>query len=239
MKAQLRLCGLGLCVLLIAGGALASSAFGRSKRARSHLEVAAHVFGRRYCELFLVHRTAGGFAAGVFNTYGLNKCPEATWKAIDTSTVAKANNALLAVRNGPRYWAMSTIEKYQSGPQVIKNLGGLRMIEEAVISLPTLSTAPYTIHHVDRTTTFIWNAGQTVYELHGADGSTWVMQSWSQQIDPTLSQEDLARLGSRLKLPAGWSYRTRRLTKPLKVVTVRTAAQVLQDDLGNTYSRLE
>jgi hypothetical protein len=229
---------MALCVLVLAGGALSSSAVGRSRPSGNHLEVAAHVFGQRYCELLLVHNTAGGFAAAVFNTYGLNRCPQAAWDTIDTTAVAKANNALIAVRNGPRYWAMTRIEKHQGGSQVIENLGGLRMIEEAVISLPTLSTTPYTVHHVDRATTFIWNAGQTVYELRGADGSKWVMQSWSQQIDPTLVRTDLARLDSRLKLPRGWSYRTRRLTKSLRVITVRTAAQVLQDDLGNTYSRL-
>ena len=39
------------------------------------------------------------------------------------------------------------------------------------------------------------------------------------------------------QLPEGWTYRTRTLRKPLRVVTTTTKAAVLQDDLGNSYSR--
>jgi hypothetical protein len=205
---------------------------------KNALEVAKQVFGQRYCELLLVHKHGDGFAADVYNTYGLNKCPEAAWNAIDTTTVAKHNGALVALRNGPRYWAMNTIQKHQHGRPVIKDLGGVRMTEEAVVSATNLKASPYTVHRVDRATTFTYNAGQTVYELHGADGSRWVMQSWSQQIDPTLKLRQLAGLGSRLKLPAGWSYHVVHLKRPLSVVTVNTAAEVLQDDLDDTYSRL-
>ena len=223
---------LGLAALPVWSPAVARTA----ARSRSQLEVASKVFGRRYCELFLVRKRPTGYAADVFNTYGLNSCPAAKWTAIDTGAVAKANHALIAVRNGPRYWAMDEIEKYQQGHQVIKNLGGLPMIEEAVLALGSLSTKPYTVHRVNRTTIFVWNKGRRIYELHRPDGSTWVMQAWSQQIDPTLGRKDLAGLAKRLTLPAGWSYSSVRLRKTLRVVTVKTDAQVLQDDLGNTYS---
>jgi hypothetical protein len=228
-------CAVASFGLVLGGGAAARARAGAGK---STLEVASHVFGRRYCELLLVHTHGGGIAADVFNTYGLNNCPAARWKAIDTPAVAKDNGALLALRNGPRFWAIDTIEKHQQGRPLVKDLGGLRMIEEAVITTTKLDTSPYTIHRIDRATTFTYNAGRTVYELRGADGSRWVMQSWSQQIDATLRRGQLARLGSRLKLPAGWSYHVVRLTRPLRVVTVKTAAEVLQDDLGDTYSRL-
>ena len=59
------------------------------------------------------------------------------------------------------------------------------------------------------------------------------MQSWSQQVDPTLEEADLAALGARLQLPAGWSYAARKLTAPLRVVTTSTTAKVLQDELKN------
>jgi hypothetical protein len=174
----------------------------------------------------------------VFNTYGLNTCPAAKWAAIDTTAVARANGAIVVVQNGPRYWAMDQIEKYRQGHEVIKNLGGLRMIQEAVLSLASLSTKPYTVHKVNRTTIFVWNKGRRVYELHGPDGSTWVMQAWSQQIDPKLGLKNLPGLGKRLKLPAGWRYITVRLKKTQRVVTVNTDAQVIQDELDNTYSHV-
>ena len=228
------LLALGLTALPL--GSAASAPIGT--HAKRQLVVASKVFGRRYCELLLVRKQVSGFQAEVFNTYGLNLCPAAKWAGIDTGAVAKANGALVVVRNGPRYWAMDRIEKYRPRHEVIKDLGGLRMIEEAVVPLASLSAKPYTIHKVNRTTIFVWNKGRRVYELHGPDGSTWVMQSWSQQIDPKLGLKDLPGLGKRLKLPTGWRYSSVRLKKTLRVVTVNTAAQVMQDDFGDSYSHV-
>lgn len=82
-----------------------------------------------------------------------------------------------------------------------------------------------------------FDAGRAVYELTASDGTVFVMQTWSQQKDPELSEADLAGLGSRLELPDGWTYDSRVLDAPLRVVTTTTPAKVLQDDLGNSYSQ--
>lgn len=84
----------------------------------------------------------------------------------------------------------------------------------------------------------MWNKGRRIYELHGPGGSTWVMQAWSRQIDPKLGLKDLPTLGRRLKPPTDWSDRSVRLKKTLRVVTVNTDAEVLQDDLDNSYSHV-
>jgi hypothetical protein len=94
----------------------------------------------------------------------------------------------------------------------------------------------YTIHNVDRETVFTFDAGRTVYELTAADGTKYVMQSWSQETDPNLAEAGLTTLASRLHPPAGWIYAPRKLTKPLRVVTTSADAKVLQDDFGNSYS---
>jgi hypothetical protein len=62
------------------------------------------------------------------------------------------------------------------------------------------------------------------------------MQTYSQTVDPTLDLADLPGLAARLNLPEGWRYATRTLTSPLVVDTTTRKAQVLQDDLTNTYS---
>jgi hypothetical protein len=222
---------LALGVTLLALAAPAAAASGPRK--------ALDVFGKRYCELLAVHpNPGGGDVADVYNTFGLNTCPQATWRAIDTTAVARQLGALAVVRNGPRFWLMNTIEKFDAAHRGVTNLGALRMAKVAELNLPTLSTAPFTTHSVDRATTFIWNKGATVYELRGPGGSTWVMQSYSRQIDPHLHLADLQDLNARLQLPAGWRYRTRRLAKALKVVTVKSDAQVIQDNLDDTYSRV-
>jgi hypothetical protein len=105
-----------------------------------------------------------------------------------------------------------------------------------VVGNPIAASKPYTLNSVDRQTVFSFDKGRTIYELTGADGTKYVMQSWSQQIAPTLTEADLPSLATRLHLPAGWSYSSRTLTAPLRVVTTDAEARVLQDDLKNTYS---
>ncbi|MEI8238437.1 MAG: hypothetical protein WCI22_03380 [Actinomycetota bacterium] len=83
---------------------------------------------------------------------------------------------------------------------------------------------------------FTFNTGSTIYELAAPTGERYVMQSWSQEVDPTLKRPDQARLGSRVKLPNGWMYTSRVLADPLRVVTLHVPAEVLQDDLRNSYS---
>jgi hypothetical protein len=83
---------------------------------------------------------------------------------------------------------------------------------------------------------FVFDAGQEIYELQDPHGRQWVMQTWSQVVDPDLSRADLSKLGDRLKLPTGWTYHSRVLTETLRVNTTTQAAQVLQDDLTNSYS---
>ena len=51
-----------------------------------------------------------------------------------------------------------------------------------------------------------------------------------------VEREDLPGLAGRLGLPDGWSYQPRVLASELRVDTRTQAAQVLQDNLTNSYS---
>jgi hypothetical protein len=63
------------------------------------------------------------------------------------------------------------------------------------------------------------------------------MQSYALMVDPTLTEESLATLASRLKLPEKWQYRVRKLDQDYVVQTTREA-HVIQDDFENTYQRV-
>ncbi len=204
----------------------------------AHL-VAGGVVGKRYCEVLLVHLGTGGLVADVYNTYPLNACPEAQWAAEDATAIAKENGVLGAQLNGPRFWLMNSIAHTRTGSQVVKSFGGMAMNMYATVVIGTsiaAAKAPYTTHTVSRQASFTFNAGRQVYELTDPTGAVWVMQTYSQITDPTLTQADLPGLGSRLTLPAGWTYRARTLTKPLVVATTANAAHVLQDNFENSYS---
>ena len=194
---------------------------------------------KRYCEVLLVSpSSSGGVSADVYNSFPMNACPQAQWVALDAKAIATSNQALIALLNGPRYWLMDRIKK-TAGPELHQDFGGIDMIKRATVAITDIVAAnkPYNVNHVNRKTEFTFNAGSEIYELTDPGGAKYVMQSWSQQIDPNLVESGLASLGARLALPPGWSFATRKLTAPLRVVTTTTDATVVQDDLKTSYSQ--
>lgn len=194
--------------------------------------------GKRYGEVLLVTPGEAGPQASVYNSFPLNDCPAELWSALDPKTIAAENGVAAALLNGPRYWLMNAIEKTQQGPRLIKSFGGIEMLLQATVLLTAMNPAPYTANQVNRHTVFTFDAGEEIYELHDPAYRRWVMQTWSQIVDPNLSRTDLPKLGERLKLPDGWTYQSRVLDGPLRIDTTTHAAQVLQDDLTNSYSLL-
>ena len=200
---------------------------------------AANMHGKRYCEILLLNLQEDGIHAEVFNTYPLNDCPDDQWKAIDTAAVAKDEAVVFASANGPRYWAMDSVVKSDMTEVFQKSFGGMEMNRYASVYVgtnPADLLIPYSPHAVNRKAAFTFNAGTTVYMLHDAEGKTYVMQSWSQQVDPALAEDDLLTLAERLQLPEGWTYDYKTLTEEFVVETRAEDAQVLGDDLHNTYS---
>jgi len=200
---------------------------------------AANMHGKRYCEILLLDLKDDGIYAEVFNTYPLNDCPDDQWKAIDTAAVAAAEGVVFASANGPRYWAMDSVVQSDMADVFSKTFGEVEMNRYASVYVgasPADLLLPYSPHAVNRKAAFTFNAGTTVYMLHDAEGKTYVMQSWSQQVDPMLTEDDLLTLADRLQLPEGWTYDYKTLTQDFVVETRAEDAQVLGDDLRNSYS---
>ena len=194
--------------------------------------------GKRYGEVLLVTPGEAGPQASVYNSFPLNDCPAELWSALDPQAIAAEHGAATALLNGPRYWLMNSIGKAPQGPQIKKTFGGIEMLLQATVLLTAMNPAPYTANQVNRHTVFTFDAGEEIYELRDPALRRWVMQTWSQIVDPNLSRADLPHLGERLNLPDGWTYQSRVLTSPLRIDTTTHAAQVLQDDLTNSYSLL-
>jgi hypothetical protein len=234
--------GTALLAGLAACGSSSSSADAKASTTTTSDPQAAgqDVHGKRYCEVLLVTLANGSGTGDVYNSFPMNACPQAQWSALDAGTIAKDNGVPLAVLNGPRYWLMDTIRNYGPPDTVQKTFGGIEMTKRATVDIGPVATArvPYTAHDVNRSVVFTFRAGTTIYELTAADGTTYVMQTWSQQVDPKLDESGLAALGTRLALPAGWKYSSRVLDRPLAVDTRSEPAHVFMDELGNSYSKL-
>lgn len=194
------------------------------------------VFGKRYGEVLLVRNTESGPEATVYNTFPLNECPAELWDKLDATAIAAENDAVAALLNGPRFWLMSGIGKRDRDDLEHKSFGGLEMLRQATVKLSSMNPAPYQPNRVNRKALFTFDAGREIYELIDPDGRRWVMQTWSQTVDPTLSLADLPGLGNRLSLPDGWRYEPRTPTSTLRVDTTNSEASVTQDNLANSYS---
>lgn len=192
--------------------------------------------GKRYGEVLLVEIGESGPQATVYNSFPLNDCPAELWSALDAQALAAENGVAAALLNGPRYWLMNSIEKEPQGLPETKSFGGIEMLKQATVQMSSMSPAPYTVNRVNRHTVFVFNAGAEIYELIDPGGQRWVMQTWSQVVDPNLARADLPGLSARLDLPEGWSYEPRVLAETLRVDTTDRPAHVTQDDLSNSYS---
>lgn len=198
--------------------------------------------GLRYCEVLLLDLGDNGLQAEVYNTYPLNDCADEVWRGLDAAAIAQTESVPFAVLNGPRYWLMDAVERVQDGSVITKSFGGsagsMEMNRYAVVLLgtPDVVGKAYTEVAVDRKARFSFRAGSEIYVLVDPNGSTYVMQSWSQQRDPSLTASDLPALADRLDLPQGWSFQVETLDEDLIVDTSGAPARVLTDELNNTYS---
>lgn len=222
----------GAALAVLVAGLLVGSATGSNTGPGRH-----GLKDERYCELFFLKGKIPNAYAVVYNTIGLNKCPSKWWDGLDTTKLAQNNGANLVIKNGPRHWLMDFAQG--STGQVV-DFDGQQMRRVASIPIRTqadLSTTPYTEREIDRSNIWRWKKGREIYELKSPDGSTYVMQSYSQIIDPNLQMSDLPTLADRLTLPDGWSYVTKKLRRPL-TVGAEGRATILQDNLKNTYQKL-
>ncbi len=195
------------------------------------------LYDARYCEILELKGSPPSARVLVWNTIGFNDCPAAKWDAIDANALAVERGDTAVIKNGPRHFLMDAATAEAGATHTF---GGLTMRRVATIPIRSdaeLAQTPYTARTIKRSNTWTWNAGRRVFELLAPDGSTYVMQSYSQIRDPGLTLGQLPALGARLELPQGWTYRSRRLKRDL-TLTANGSATIIQDDLTNTYQRL-
>jgi hypothetical protein len=207
------------------------------------------MYNERYCEYLFVHTTPTATGAklvgDVWNTFGLNKCPAAQWAASDQTALKALFPGTLTVKiNGPRYWLINNAtitwdSRIDPRGGKVRQFPGLKMRFLTSVDVPPNAIAaggmaPYAETVVNRRTDFNWSRKYPIHELVSPAGKVYAMQAYSQIKNKTLKLKDLAGLGSKLALPAGWKYRTRKLKKDLTLRT-KGASIVLQDELENTY----
>lgn len=204
--------------------------------------------GVPHAEVVIVHKDADGpGAVGVcYNTMGLpvrlsDKQFDEEFRALDPDALKAEFGGDAVWMNGPRRTQMDTVIGEASEGGKTTNMGGIPMLNVARLVIPDVSRyaatpTPYTETEVDRTTTWVFDAGKEVHELVAPNGSVYCMQSASLHVDPDMP-EHLPSLGERLNLPDGWQYRVRTLDQELRVVAHGGVAHIVLDEYENNYQR--
>lgn len=201
-----------------------------------------NMYNRRYCEVLIFEFTDTHAIAKVFNSLELNECPQEQWEALDSAAIKEEHGAELVILNGPRFFLMDDVYGTSTvTASEMETFGQIDMNLAATLEIPLseMSAGTYIERTVKRTTLFVFQTGTRVYQLLSPLGKTYTMQSYAQLIDPELELAALENLGERLELPDGWSFTTHVRESPLRVESAHNTVSVVQDDLKNTYQRVE
>jgi hypothetical protein len=195
---------------------------------------------KRYCEVFL---GVGGIVVpkqiDVYNTIQLNDCPEDLWAKLAVDTLKAEIGARFVKLNGPRHWTIDGMTNTHLVSTEVRAFGGIDMRLAGILklSLEDMLSPPkaYQKHTVDRHTTWVYLAGEPVYQIVDDMGAVYFMQSYSLEKDASQNIATLPQLGAKLSLPPGWIYRTVVLEADFNLVAAESVATIIQDDLLNTY----
>jgi hypothetical protein len=190
-------------------------------------------------EIFLLTKSGDHMDAQVYNTTGFGPCPDAEFDAIDVDALARDTESDLAWKNARRFWMMDELQIKLAGEPA--EFGGVKFNLVARMQMPAdfdftqdQSARAYNPSQIRRVSNYSFMSGRPVYLLRSPDETTWVMQTFTNHIDATLTDADLPDLGSRLTLADGWQFAAVTLDRDL---TVNTAglANIVPDDLSNMY----
>ena len=211
-----------------------------------------NMHGYRYMELFL--KCPGQDQAGIFNTITLNIQPDDSRDSCPADLMANYSDAQVAADYGAEFAYMSGIRHWMFDKMRVDVANNVRYMDgldtrwgadAANFVVPTGSSgsaeAVYIITNVTCNRTWYYNKGTTLYILDAPNGDPFIMQSYSNIVNPNQTESDLVNLGTTLKLPSGWKFRTKVLDQDMAVNGITCDGKtnqwrVVQDDLVNTYS---
>jgi hypothetical protein len=198
--------------------------------------------GQRYCEILIGEgKLLKGIRFDVYNTIGLNLCPQEEWVKLSEKKIKKKWNADFVKLNGPRYWTMDSMKSSLLNPTIV-NFNGIEMRKAGIVEVGFRDIigkrSVYKERKVRRNSIWIFNSNELVYELVSPDNKVYIMQSFSTEVKD-LTLESLKDLKTQLKLPRGWTYRARLITEELNVPIPQGLATVIQDDFYNSYTLIE
>ena len=197
------------------------------------------VRGHAQCELFLMKKDAGKMEALVYNTTPLNDCPPGKYDPMDAKVLAKKTQSDVVWKNPRRFWMMDNLTLSLAGEP--RDFDGLKFNFVAKMQMPAgfdtskdQSSQAYSPMKIQRVTKYEYLAGKMVFMLRSPNEHTWVMQTYTNHVDHTLTEAELPNLGKKLKLANGWQFKAKVIDRNL-TITTNGLANIVPDNLANMY----
>lgn len=203
--------------------------------------------GVEYCELNLMYADLQNetLFTNMWNSSGLNNaadpnvtCPADVWAKVDADALARQNDVLGVWKNGPRGWTMDTITLPVGAVMTFDGWQGRWFASPTLpkgVDPRDKGASAYKPLDVERSSVMTFGKGKPVFLLDAPDGTVWVLQAWDMTVDTSLTYDGLKDLGSKLKLPDGWKFRTKVIDQDLVIKAVNGKARIMQDDLQGTF----
>ncbi len=182
--------------------------------------------------------------AQIYNSSGPgDRCPPNEKAAIDPTKLAAELGAEFVYINptpqtARRYWVMDEFWDHKVGETV--DFHGVLATWMASMSPELMKGVlkdDFVPGEVHRENTYLYAKGRRVYLLHSPDGKTWVMLSYTTEVDTDLSLDQLSNLVSKLKLPDGFKFEIKELPRALTIDAQRAngLAHIIRDNLHDIY----
>jgi rhodanese-related sulfurtransferase len=194
--------------------------------------------GTSFCGVAAFIGTPPNATAHIYTSSSCQECTEEDAKRIDPVALAKEIGVTQCGVNIGRFWMMDELS-FGAGEAV--NFHGVKMVWVGSMNPDEVHSyfggKAYVPVRITRDTEWIYKAGKPVYLLRTPEGKVWVLQEYCNDVDTTLTADNLDQLRDTLKLPKGWKFETNILAKDLSLNTSRSGGRafIMRDDLGNAY----
>lgn len=208
---------------------------GPIKGERRHVE---NTRGASFCGVAAFVGTPPDAAAHIYTSTSCQTCTAEDARKIDPVKLARNIGVTQCGVNIGRFWMMDDLS-FGAGESV--NFQGIKMTWVGSMSPEEVhsyfGSKAYVPVQIARDTEWIYKAGKPVYLLRTPQGKVWVLQEYCNDVDKTLTAENLDKLAGSLNLPEGWTFETNVLAKDLSLNTSRSGGRafIMRDELGNAY----
>ena len=160
------------------------------------------------------------------------------YKSIDAERLARELEVDMVAVNHGRFWMMDQLT-LQGGE--LQDFHGVEMRwagDMTGAEMIAQFQSAYSPSLIYRNTDWVFRAGRPVQLLRDPQGATWVLQEYTKDVEPSLTADNLDRLGGMYTtLPEGWTFETKVLAKDLSLDTSRAGgwAAIIRDEFHCTF----